>query len=262
MRKIQILMLALAAVLALSAVTTSLASAATKFELLCVFDEGSTITPKYETEAACLAEKPIDEAGNWHLGFEWLVNGNAVPATGATVDITTTNLVLEDMQAGPLKQATSILCEGTGLGLLLPGGLDEQDSMALEKCVRVTDGACETLDSAKFTNLPWLTELLPFGTEENEAKDMLYAGTGGNPGWAIECETALGKQTDTCTTADGQTLMSQEGEELNAEFPEKIENLEAAECAQAVPKAEAGLVFGLVLLMALESGALVPLTLS
>jgi hypothetical protein len=260
MRKIQILMLALAAVFAFSAVTTSLASAATKFELLCVFDEGSTITPKYETEATCLAGTPVDESGNWHLGFEWLVNGNAVPATGVTVDVTTTNLVLEDMQAGPLKQATSVLCEGTGLGLLLPGGLDEQNSANPEKCVRVTDGACEKLESVLAVNLPWLTELLPFG--ENEAKDMLYLGTGGEPGWAVECETALGKKTDTCTTDNGQTLLSQEGEELNAEFLKEVEKSEEATCTEGSPKAEAGLVEGLVLLMALESGVLVPLTLS
>jgi hypothetical protein len=190
----------------------------------------------------------------------WLVNGSPVPAGGVTVDVEVgpSLLLLEDMQSGPLKQATSVECEGTGLGLLLPGGLDEQNSATPEKCVRETDGACETLESVKAVNLPWLTELL--STETNETEDNITAGTGGEPGWAVECETALGKKTDTCTTDQGKTLLSQEGEEINAEFLKEVEKTEEATCTEGSPKTEAGLITGLILLMALESGALVPVS--
>jgi hypothetical protein len=260
MRKIHILMLSLVAVFAFSAVTASMASA-TEFELLCVEDLTSSVKPKFLTETTCLAGTPVNEEGAWFLGFEWLVKGNVVPAAGVTVDITTTDIVLNDMSAGPLKQNTSVLCEGTGLGLLLPGGLDEQNSFNPEKCVRVVDGACSTLLTFEEVNLPWLTELLPVGTTENEAQDMIYAGTGGNPGWAVICETALGTKTDTCTTNQGTTLLSPEGEEINAEFLESAAESEWAECSEASPKLN-GLVVGLVLLHALELGVLVPLTIS
>jgi len=260
-------MLSLVTVFAFSAVVASVASAAPEFELLCLNDAGSTVTPKYETEAKCLAMEPVDEAGTWYLGFEWLVNSVVVPAGGITVDTTIAGtgtlaklILLEDMSAGPLKQPTSVTCEGSGLGLLLPGGLDEVNSAVPVNCTRETNGACSTLDSVKPVNLPWLTELLPFKT--NEAIDDLYEGTGGNPGWAVECETALGKKTDTCTTNKGHTLISSTAEEeLGAEFLETAEEPEWAECSEGSPKLN-GLVVGTLQSMALISGVLVPLTIS
>jgi hypothetical protein len=261
MKKIHILMLSLLTVFAFGAVAASVASAA-EFELLCVFDEGSLIVPKYGTEATCLAMTPIDEAGAWHLGFEWLANASPIPAAGVTVDITiggsTKRILLEDMSAGPLKQATAVTCEGTGLGLLLPGGLDEVNSAVPTKCERETDGACTTLIEVKPVNLPWLTELLPFGTgEENEAIDDLYEGTGGNPGWAVKCNTALGEKTDTCTTNKGHTVeLALAEEELRSEFQESALEEEWAECSEGNPKLN-GLVVGLLDVKALISGVLV-----
>lgn len=255
-------MLSLLAVFAFSAVAASVSSA-TEFELLCLNDSGSTVTPKYETEATCLAMTPEDATGTWYLGFEWLVSGAVVPAGGTTVDIATKDILLEDMAAGPLKQATAVLCEGTGLGLLLPGGLDEVNSAVPVNCVREVNGACSSIDSIKPVNLPWLTELLPSPVvgKEDEAWDDLFAGTGGGPGWAVECETALGKKTDTCTTTNGHTLMSAEGEELNAEFQESAAETEWAECTEGSPKLN-GLVVGVLKITALTNGVLVPLTIS
>jgi len=257
-------MLSLFTVFAFSAVATSVASAAPEFELLCLNDSGSTVTPKFETLATCEAMTPEDATGTWYLGFEWLVTGGVVPAGGVTVAVTvagsTKKLLLEDMSAGPLKQATSVTCEGGGLGLLLPGGLDEVNSAEPLNCARETDGACSTLDAVRPVNLPWLTELLPFKT--NEAIDDLYEGTGGSPGWAVECETALGKKTDTCTTNKGHTLISSTaGEEIGAEFLESAVEEEWAECSEGSPKLN-GLVVGTLQTTALTSGVLAPLTIS
>jgi hypothetical protein len=259
MKMIYVLMFALAAMFAFSAVAASVSSA-TEFELLCLNDEGSTVTPKYETKEKCEAMTPEDSSGTWYLGFEWLVSGSVVPAGGTTVDSTTKDILIEDMSAGPLKQATSVKCEGTGLGLALPGGLGEVNSVAPLNCARETDGACSTLEEVRFLNLPWLTELLPRGATEEVINDF-FAGTGGNPGWAVECETALGKKTDTCTTNKGSSLMGAEGEELTSEFLETAEEAEWLECSEGSPKLN-GLVVGTAKLTALTSGVLVPFTIS
>jgi hypothetical protein len=258
MRKVYILLgIALLGVLALSNAATSSA-----FEILCLNDTGSLNLPRYLTEAECLAMTPVNETGTWYLGFEWLVNSVAVPAGGLTVDATTTKLLLEDMQAGPLKQATDVECEGTGIGLLLPGGLDEQNSANPVNCKRgASTGACTELLTVAPVNLPWLTELFPIS--ETEAEDALYEGTGGNPGWAVTCLNALGgTSTDTCTTNKGTTLLTQEGEEIDSEFMESAPLANAAECTEGSPKAEAGLTNGLVLLHALVNEVLAPLTIS
>lgn len=266
MRKIHVLLLSLVAMLAFSAMATSAASA---FEILCLKDSGSTIKPLFLTEAECLAMTPVNETGTWYLGYEWLVSGAVVPAGGVTVDVGTTDpsggthfILLEDMAAGPLKQATDIECEGTGLGLLLPEGLDEQNSIKPENCKRGTPtGACSALDAVRPVNLPWTTALIPVSGSETEAEDNPISGTGGNPGWAVECETALGKKTDTCTTNLGKTLATQEGEEIKSNFPETAAESEWAECTEGSPKLN-GLVVGNIYIKALVSGVLVPLTIS
>jgi hypothetical protein len=259
MRKIYMLMLSLIAMFAFSAIVASLASATT-YELLCVSDEKSTIMPKYETEAKCLAGTPVDESGNWHLGFEWLVNGSAVPSTGVTVDITTTKLLLEDMQAGPLKQATDILCEGTGLGLLLPEGQGTQNSTK-QNCKRGSPtGACSTLDTVEAVHLPWLTFV--YASTVTTPENAIYEGTGGKPGWLVECETALGKKNDECITNNGKADLEEESGDLNVEFLETAVKEEWAECSEGSPKAEAGLVVGLIHVEALQENTLAPITFS
>jgi hypothetical protein len=212
MRKINILMLALGMMLALSAVVASTA-----------FAEETLL---------------------------WLVMGEDIPATGVTIDIPNVrDLLVEDTEAGPLKQATNIECGGIGMGVLLPEGLDEQSSLTLEKCTAGSPkGACETLESVSPVNLPWLTELLEPSTV---FEDDLYEGTGGNPGLKVECETALGKKTDTCTGKSSKMLLKEkvETEEVEAEFPESVGESERFSCTEG--KEHSGLVTGLFRIVAL-----------
>jgi hypothetical protein len=56
-------------------------------------------------------------------------------------------------------------------------------------------------------------------SETGETEDALIEGTGGNPGWATECETALGKRPTHAPPTSSKHLLSQEGEEINAQFP-------------------------------------------
>ncbi len=220
MRKIQVILLALVAVFALSVVAASSAFAA--------------------TEAAL-----------------WLVSGAEVPAAGVPTNlevVSTKKLVLEDMEAGPLKQATSVECGGTGTGNVLPEGLDEQLTATPEGCVRKTDGACETLESVAAVNLPWKTEVLQVtGSSPELFEDALVSGTGGNPGWLVECETLLGKKNDVCTTNAGKTpLVNESSGEVLGTF--ETRSGEEASCTEGTSKS--GLVSGQVLAHALVSGVL------
>ncbi len=175
----------------------------------------------------------------------WLVKAEEVPAAGVSIDlevVSTHKLVLEDMEAGPLKQATSVECGGTGTGLVLPEGLDEQLTFTPEGCVRKTGGACETLESIEAVNLPWKTEVLQVtGSSPELFEDAIVSGTGGNPGWLIECETLLGKKDDTCTTDTSKIpLVNESSGEVLGTFENRAG--EEASCTEGTSKS--GLVTG------------------
>jgi len=177
---------------------------------------------------------------------EWLVESKALTGT-ESAEVTDeqeagTTLLLEDMEAGPLKQGTDVLCEGSGKGLLLAGGLDEQLTAVASNCVNGSPkGACNNVEKVEAVNLPWKTELL------STTEDAITAGTGGNPGWLVECNTALGKKDDTCTTNAGKVLVeSTEDGLIHIEFMETVLEAEQASCTEG--KAHSGLVSGLLYL--------------
>jgi len=217
MKKIQILMLAVVAMFAFSAVVASAASAE---ELL-----------------------PL-----------WLVMGEDVPAGGVTVDVTVSGkLLLEDMSA--TGGAVDVECEGNGLGLLLPEGLDEQNSANAENCkLGTTKGQCSEVLKVEAVDLPWLTQLVQVGTA---FEDNLFEGKSATekPGWLVLCLTVLGEVDDTCTTNEGKTLLTNNETtgEVESEFAESAAESEWAGCTQ--PKTtKSGLVVGLVLLHVLLPG--------
>lgn len=187
---------------------------------------------------------------------EWLVNGAAVPAGGVTVDSEGT-LLLEDM-SGLAKEA-AVVCLGTGLGLVLPAGKDEQNSITVGTC-RV-EKPCATFEKAAAVNLPWTTELLE-PVAGGGHTDAILTGTGGNPGWLVECNEGgiIGKVDDTCTTTKGEPLANNENGNVDIEFMANGPKSEFANCT--IGGAEVGLVEGLVTLEALQNGAKVTLEVS
>jgi len=183
----------------------------------------------------------------------WLVKGADVPAGGTTVNVETEPnklLMLEDMEAGPSRLPTAVECEGNGLGLVLPNGLDEQNSAEPTKCILSTPGACETLEKVEAVHLPWLTRVVQIsGSSPEEFQDEIYEGTGGNPGWLVECLSSGAikiKVDDSCTSATGRTLLTNE---VANEVVDAVFQPETANCTQG--NSASGLVVGLVALHAL-----------
>jgi hypothetical protein len=133
---------------------------------------------------------------------EWLVKKAAIAAgASVVVNITTKGqtLLLEDTATG-----TDVLCEGTGKGLVLPAGKDLQEtvSVLVADCTLDAVGSCTKLEAVGGVFLSWETAL-----EEPKAKewlDKILKGTGGNPGWLVECNSILGKIDDTCTSTEGK----------------------------------------------------------
>jgi hypothetical protein len=193
----------------------------------------------------------------------WLINGGDVPAGGVTVSIATEagkKLLLEDMEP-LLNKPTAVECNGTGLGLLLPNGEDEQNSATPSGCVFETAGECVSTGPlvVAAVNLPWLTRVVQItGSNPEEFEDEIFAGTNGAPGWLTEC-TAVATGTkvdDTCTTAAGRTLLKNEA---NGEVDALFEPINAL-CTSA--NKSSGLVEGLVLIARFINGALEPVAAS
>jgi len=163
-------------------------AAAAPLWLVCL--EGTNLT-KYED----------DQCSKLHTGGIWQSQG--IP-TGKSVTVTLTafSLRLRDPKAtgGP----SAVKCNGTGSegwGLIEPSNIGKVFKAKINNprtnCERL-EGACKAgeVESVEGVNLPWSTRL----TEESEKfLIQIQKGTGGNPGWAVTCNTLLGLQTDTCT---------------------------------------------------------------
>jgi hypothetical protein len=124
---------------------------------------------------------------------EWLVKKLPVPAGGIEVNITTKgqSLLLEDSAVG-----VDLLCEMTGKGLVLLGGEDLEEAAGFPSCVLDSAGSCTKLEAVALVFLPWETSLE--APKVGEWLDRIFKGTGGEPGWLIECNSVLGKIDDTC----------------------------------------------------------------
>lgn len=195
LRKIQITGLAVLALLAVGALTTSSASAVGCAKLS-VFE---SFAPKYKDSPKCVEMSPAggDEMGEWMLLDEWLIDGTAA-TTSVAIDSSDV-LELEDMGTG-----IKISCEGTDEGTVGTEGKDEEtaDTENLSSCLVLAGSTiCKKIIAVKAINLPWKTVVA-------EGRDFAYEGTGGAPGWLVECETLLGKMDDACTTTEGSTALN------------------------------------------------------
>lgn len=160
-------------------------------------------------------------------GVAWLVAGVAVPANGM-VDADTFTLALEPALFEDMNTGVDELCTVLGLEWLLPMGLAEVVEWNCIEPVNMS-GTCE---SAKILadHLPWTTEVV--NPEEGVFLDNISKGTGGAPGWTVEC-TVLGiKVTDECTTEHAKLLMTNTSEGLvEAHFVEEEPEEERDNCS-------------------------------
>lgn len=188
---------------------------------------------------------------------EWLENG--VGTTETMLVETSGSLELMDNNAPVTGGLTTVLCEGILDGFIGPNGADE-----ITEILTTGGGAISTIElsgsglsctavagtcgSPKVwaVNLPWLTlaELWEESTEHGFV-DLIEPHTGGgNPGWYVEC-TILGiKGSDTCTTPQGASSLSNEGEGVLGVFSEPFTELMGLKLATCSRGEETGQVEG------------------
>lgn len=173
--------------------------------------------------------------------LEWLVDGNPVAAGGveAISKSEGKSILLEDTAT-----KTHIDCEGTDKGLVLPSGADTEETISVNastQCEVLEAGECGTLNRVSGAHLGWNTQLEVFGGAN---VDHVVSGTGGNPGWEVECTTFFIKVTDTCTSTEGRPLVTNNANgTVDVEF---MAGEPAALCS--VHNGETGHVEGLVIL--------------
>jgi hypothetical protein len=175
---------------------------------------------------------------------EWLVDGAPVLA-GEKIHVEMTGtLILEDMGKG---SPTTVECTGSGLGVVLNGGLDIQEEAVASSC-KTLAGTCGT-PLAVALNTPWTTEIVLVGAE---FRDLITGGTGGEPGYEVTC---FGIFHDSCVGKTSTGL-----ENMSTETPADVLSIFTATLSEAgnctLGGAGEGLVVGEVLVQALEGLAL------
>lgn len=127
---------------------------------------------------------------------EWLLNGKPITTAVKINSKSVGSLLLEDLHAS--GGAVAIVCEGTDKGTVGPGAKDEVTSITATNCTFEKNGQCEANKgvTANALHLPWKTTL---ELVSGELRDVIM-GTGGEPGWNVEC-TVFGvfKIQDECT---------------------------------------------------------------
>jgi hypothetical protein len=183
---------------------------------------------------------------------EWLVNGSTISSGSSAEVVSETEagslLLLEDMKAS-VAGNPDILCELVEKGLLLSEGKDEAKEAT---CSKAVDDA-HICSSAKVAalHLPWTTQLLE--PTEGVFVDDITKGTGGAPGWSVECVIALiGTIHDECTTESSATLVVKnlESGKVETEFMEAVSESEQANCSLGGSKQ--GLSAGKILIASTE----------
>jgi hypothetical protein len=211
MLRIQMIGLALVAVLAMSSVAAAGASA---HEWL-------------------LNKKPITTATKIHsLGLLLLFDHN--PPAGEVI-VHCKGFDAGTVGPGAVDLIQSITAELLGTNDLIPCTIDKA-------------GGCKSGTTAKALalNLPWHTELYEEG---GEVRDMVTADGAGEPGWDVTCENILGgKTTDACNAPLGSTgklINLVGGLGVSTEFDAKSQ---AANCKVGTEalRTGAGLVRGLI----------------
>jgi len=185
-------------------------------------------------------------------------SGWATTEVIGTSEVTTSGeLELEDSKAtgGP----TAIKCKGRDIGWVVnlksttEPGEDGTSSITKIECKFITVGSCEESKgvTAKPKNLPWGSKLVERGSE---VRDELVSGTGGEPGWAVECTVGgILKITDECLRAGNtvNVIANRTTGQVENIFDERTKEETMAKCT--VGGAEAGLVRGSIIAL-LKSG--------
>jgi len=137
----------------------------------------------------------------------WLIKGADVTAnTAATIG---GELLLEDMKP-PIGEAVDVLCSGTFVGTIGANGVDSvtlveglkgEDNKII--CTYTKKGACEGTEvTVTAVNLPWSSELMLV----SEKFVDLQKGTGGEPGYEVECKTIIGTLKDKCVAESAKEI--------------------------------------------------------
>jgi len=169
--------------------------------------------------------------------LQWLSNGKPITAATSISSKAVGSLLLADLSATGGEVA--IECTGTDKGTVGPGAMGSVSAITATECSfqKGLNGSCTSSDSvtAKAVNLPWLTGLTTEGTHTR----IPLSGTGGNPGWAVECTVAgIIKVQDTCTSASAAPLAINAAGGVDAVF----ELPESANCS--LGNATSGMVIG------------------
>lgn len=110
--------------------------------------------------------------------------------------------------------------------------------------------ACETVDAAGALNLPWTGNVEKM--TNGEFLGLISKAATKEPGYLVECKTALGLVDDTCETNKGTNILTNVAGGLEAAFAATPETSELAKCS--LGGAEAGQVNGAVLAPTNEEG--------
>jgi hypothetical protein len=197
---------------------------------------------------------------------EWLCNLEAIKCEVNSLNLEP--MLLEDMGVPAAVECPAETVESTGT--VGTGAADETKTVTFGTTCKpaatatnlkgeLVENQCLTVDTLTALDLPWKTE----GVDEGAEKwDLIKSGTGGTPGYLIECVTVLGLVDDSCvssTEANSVLVLLEnlkaEGSEptlVTVKFNKKL--LAAAEAAKCTFGAEDGLVIGEQLLEALIGG--------
>jgi hypothetical protein len=153
-------------------------------------------TTKYSNDGCVTAEA----GGSW--SWQEIKNTDKVTTTGFTITLTDRNTAVG---------RTTVICIAGGeeVGTVGPGEFDRIEAAKVNEAktnCRGTGGCKEKgVESVTGVNLPWQTKL---SEKEGKILDTIENSGKGEPGWKVECESLLGKETDECVSEGAEKLES------------------------------------------------------
>jgi hypothetical protein len=179
------------------------ASSATPVWEICT--EGGSAT-KYSEDNCVSAEG----SGKW----EWNEIKNTEKVVGTDLTLT-----LVDTKTSVGRSGALCAAGGEEAGIAGPGSMGKITSFKVSSpktnCRGV--GGCTEVEAVEGIHLPWLTKL---SEKEGEVFETVENAGSGEPGWKVQCNTALGKETDECEAGQPPDL-----EEMNIYTIIRRENL-------------------------------------
>jgi hypothetical protein len=183
--------LCLAAIFLAGIVAAQTAAAAPIWEQC---QESSALGTKY-SEHQCLK---AEGAGKWHWAEP--VGVDEVTGLGQTLRLTDTKALggLATLECADLETTATDTPKSTITVIKINNPKTD--------CTRV-EGGCKAgeVEVAEGINLPWAIRLTE---KEGKVLGTLANGGNGEPGWKIQCNTALGKEVDECVSEGESKLQS------------------------------------------------------